>query len=120
MGGLMKSIEITMFTHKVAAMAEFYERLLGVEPIHKNSDIALLRTGSVTLLIHVIRERGEGGLPFEDHIALAVDDIDAASDDLKKQGVIFEREAETYSWGRSAYLRDPDGRLVEINSKREN
>ena len=116
----MKSIsEITIFTHKVVPMTEFYERLLGTQPVHKNSDMAVFKVGSITLLIHAVREKGEGDLPFDDHMALGVEDVDSAANQLKELGLTFEREAETYSWGRSAYLRDPDGRLVEIKIKDE-
>ena len=45
--------------------------------------------------------------------ALSVDDLDAVCDALLAEGCDFIAEPRDYRWGRSAYLRDPDGRLVE-------
>ncbi len=56
----------------------------------------------------------DGGPPNEDHFALAVDDLDGACEELRSEGVTFLVEPRDYPWGRSAYLRDPDGRLVEL------
>jgi catechol 2,3-dioxygenase-like lactoylglutathione lyase family enzyme len=56
----------------------------------------------------------DDGPPNEDHFALAVDDLNAACDALVARGLILELEPRDYPWGRSAYLRDPDGRLVEL------
>jgi len=33
---------------------------------------------------------------------------------LVKQGLVMEIPPKDYYWGRSAYLRDPDGHQVEI------
>jgi catechol 2,3-dioxygenase-like lactoylglutathione lyase family enzyme len=35
-------------------------------------------------------------------------------DAVRAEGVEFLVEPRDYPWGRSAYLRDPDGRLVEL------
>ncbi len=56
----------------------------------------------------------ENGPPNEDHVALGVADLDAVCDELRDKGVVFLVEARDYPWGRSAYVRDPDGRLVEL------
>ena len=71
--------------------------------------------GSVKLLVH---ERGgapEGGPPNEDHFALGVADLDSVSTALAQAGLAFLVEPRDFPWGRSAYLRDPDGRLVELS-----
>ena len=56
----------------------------------------------------------DDGPPNEDHFALAVDDLNAACAELVAHGLAFVLEPRDYPWGRSAYLRDPDGRLVEL------
>ena len=56
-----------------------------------------------------------GGPPNEDHFALGVSDLDAAAAELAADGLTFLVEPRDYDWGRSAYLRDPDGRLVELS-----
>ena len=45
--------------------------------------------------------------PNVDHVAFRVSDLES---DAARLGA----EADDYPWGRSAYLRDPDGRLVEL------
>jgi catechol 2,3-dioxygenase-like lactoylglutathione lyase family enzyme len=106
--------EITFFTHDLAATT-FYERLFDTAPIHRDAGIALFTLGSLRILIHVICERGEADLPFDDHFALPVTDLDTVAASLRSQGLQFENDPRAYSWGRSAYLRDPDGRLLELH-----
>jgi catechol 2,3-dioxygenase-like lactoylglutathione lyase family enzyme len=43
-----------------------------------------------------------------------VDDLDTTCDTLRAEGCDLLVEPRDYRWGRSAYLRDPDGRLVEL------
>jgi catechol 2,3-dioxygenase-like lactoylglutathione lyase family enzyme len=54
------------------------------------------------------------GPPNEDHFAIAVDDLDGTCAALGENGLGFLVAPRDYPWGRSAYLRDPDGRLVEL------
>jgi catechol 2,3-dioxygenase-like lactoylglutathione lyase family enzyme len=56
----------------------------------------------------------EDGPPNEDHYALVVDDLRASCNALRARGLDLLVEPQGYPWGRSAYLRDPDGRLVEL------
>ena len=58
---------------------------------------------------------GAGDLPPENHVALGVPDVDAACEALQAQGLTVDLAPKDYSWGRSAYLRDPDGHLIELN-----
>ena len=52
-------------------------------------------------------EPQEGMPPNEDHFALRVGDVDV---EARRLGT----EARDYDWGRSAYIVDPDGRIVEL------
>ena len=106
--------EIALFTDDVEGTAAFYAKLVGADPVADWPGGALFAIGDAKLLVH---ERGAGmddGPPNEDHFALAVDDLDAACAALVASGCSFLVEAREYPWGRSAYLRDPDGRLVEL------
>ena len=55
------------------------------------------------------------GPPNEDHFAFSVSDVDGSCHELRARGFAFLVEPRDYPWGRSAYLRDPDGRLVELS-----
>lgn len=110
----MKLIEIAYFTRHVAEMAAFYRSLLSAEPIAASDDVAIFMNGEVKVFIHRTYEPEEGDLPPENHHAYAVSDVDSACQRLVTAGLIIEVAPKDYYWGRSAYLRDPDGHLIEI------
>jgi catechol 2,3-dioxygenase-like lactoylglutathione lyase family enzyme len=108
-------VEIALFTDDVEAATAFYGRLLGAAPEAEWPGCAIYAAGTAKLLVH---ERGgapEGGPPNEDHFALGVPDVDASAAELEAAGLTFLVPPRDFPWGRSAYLRDPDGRLVELS-----
>ncbi len=117
---MRKLSEVALFTDHVTDLAAFYERLLGAPPTFQTDDIAVFNLpGDITLLIHKKYPPVEGQPPNEDHIAFSAEDVHAASDELVQSGMTLLLEPRRYDWGTSAYLRDPDGHLVEINSAGE-
>ena len=77
--------------------------------------------GDVKLFIH---SRGDappasGVPPNEKHIAFEVENIDAACEELKSLGLTLEIGPEHLFWGRSAYLRDTDGRWLELHQRED-
>jgi len=71
-------------------------------------------SGGTKIFIHRNYPPAEGDLPPKDHIAFAVEDVDAACAAVIQQGLTLEVPPKDYYWGRSAYLSDPDGHQVEI------
>lgn len=114
----MKLSEIARFTGDVPAMTDFYRKLLGSEPVFANNSIASFRCGDVTILIHENYTPGPNDLPCENHIAFAVDDLDLTFAKLQGQGVTIVAPPTDYPWGRSAYIRDSDGNLIELAGSR--
>jgi catechol 2,3-dioxygenase-like lactoylglutathione lyase family enzyme len=110
----MKLAEIARFTDDVAAVTEFYTRLLNVAPLARSDDMAIFIVDGVKIFIHKTYTPGAGDLPPEDHLAFAVPDVDATCQELSARGLAVERPPQDYYWGRSAYLRAPDGQLIEI------
>ena len=106
--------EIALFTDDVAGVAAFYRSLVGAGPVAEWPGGALFAAGDAKILVHERAATTEGGPPNEDHFALCVDEIDAVCAALRADGLEFLAEPRDYPWGRSAYLRDPDGRLVEL------
>jgi catechol 2,3-dioxygenase-like lactoylglutathione lyase family enzyme len=106
--------EIALFTDDVAGTSAFYRRLLGAEPVQEWPGGSLFALGDGKLLVHERAAAMEGGPPNEDHFAISVADLDGACAALVEGGRTFLAEPQDYPWGRSAYLRDPDGRLVEL------
>ncbi|MBL8061724.1 MAG: VOC family protein [Anaerolineales bacterium] len=110
----MKLIEIAKFTDKVAEVSSFYRQFLGVKPVAASPDMTIFINDGVKIFIHKIYEAGTGDLPPEDHFAFAVEDVDKTCEDLQTRGLMVETPPNDYYWGRSAYLRDPDGQLIEL------
>ena len=111
----MRSLgEIALFTDDVDGSVAFYRRLLGAPPVAEWPGGAIFAVGDAKLLVHERVVALDGGPPNEDHFALSVGDLDATCAKLVADGFAFLVEARDYTWGRSAYLRDPDGRLVEL------
>jgi len=75
---------------------------------------AIFAAGESKILVHERSASTDGAPPNEDHCTVAIDDLDATCDALRARGLELVVEPRDYTWGRSAYLRDPDGRLVGL------
>jgi catechol 2,3-dioxygenase-like lactoylglutathione lyase family enzyme len=115
----MKLIELAYFTENVQAMADFYRTLFGAEPVAQSDDMAIFMFGETKIFIHKSYPPSEGDLPARDHVAFAVEDVDAACASLTQAGLTLEIPPKDYYWGRSAYLRDPDGHQIEITAAKK-
>jgi catechol 2,3-dioxygenase-like lactoylglutathione lyase family enzyme len=111
----MNLIELAYFTPNVTEMAAFYRALLGTAPVAQSPDMAIFMAGHTKIFIHRTYTPNAGDLPPENHTAFEVPDVDAACAALEAQGLTIEIPPKDYYWGRSAYLRDPDGHLIELN-----
>jgi catechol 2,3-dioxygenase-like lactoylglutathione lyase family enzyme len=105
--------EVALFTPDVPRMIEFYEQVLGAPPRSRSESHAFFDVGGVTVFIHLATDEAPSGAPNGDHIALAVADQDGLSDALRGLGHDVSGPKQFY-WGRSAYVRDPDGRIIEL------
>lgn len=112
----MELREVAIFTEDVPATTTFYEQLVGA-PIVAEETIAVFDVNGVELLVHETYPDDDGALPPEDHYAFAVEDLDETFTTLSENGLTVVREPAEYEWGRSAYFRDPDGRLVELTAE---
>ena len=110
----MTIAEIALFTDDVSAVSSFYAGLAGRPPVAEWPGGALFELGAGKLLVHERSRATDGGPPNEDHFAIGVRDLDSSCGALAASGFAFLVEARDYPWGRSAYLLDPDGRLVEL------
>ena len=113
----MKLSELAFFTDDVAAMTAFYRTLLGAEPVYQSGDLAIFDQDGLHVLIHRSYVAGRDDLPPENHFAFAVPDVDAACAALQAAGLECPLPPRDYDWGRSAYLRDPDGHFIELQQK---
>jgi catechol 2,3-dioxygenase-like lactoylglutathione lyase family enzyme len=109
--------EVARFTTQPREVAAFYAALLDAPLPGSERDAYTFDVEGVYLFIH---RAGEGptepGWPDDvDHIAFEVDDVDADCARLRAAGHEILGPSD-FPWGRSAYLRDPDGRVVELHA----
>src|SRR5574341_1216865 len=110
--------EIARFCSDVDAAVRVYEALLDQRPqMHEPGAAAVFMLGDVKLFLHKTGEPPEPDWPLrdEDHLAFAVDGVDHACAGLQAQGLTIEVPPRMFYWGRSAYLRDAEGRLIELH-----
>jgi catechol-2,3-dioxygenase len=107
--------EVALFTGDVPGLAAFYERLLGRPPDSSSESHASFDLHGTTLFIHVAGSDGVEGAPNTDHVAFTLDQ-DEAVERVRAAGAEVVGPRDFY-WGRSAYLRDPDGRAVELQAE---
>ncbi len=110
----MKLVELAYFTENVQQMSDFYRILLGADPVAASEDMAIFMSGETKVFMHKKYPASAAELPPENHTAFAVEDVDTACASMIQQGLTLEVPPKDYYWGRSAYLRNPDGYLVEI------
>ena len=102
----------------------FYKGPLGLALRHRAEQFAQLETGTTRLALYsrdaMARTLGSAleapalaAPSFE--LGFKVDDCDAAFADLVAAGAVPAAEPRTRPWGqRTAYVRDPDGYLIEL------
>jgi catechol 2,3-dioxygenase-like lactoylglutathione lyase family enzyme len=110
----MKLAEVAFFTDNVPQMTDFYRRLLGVEPVAHSKTMAVFFANETKLFIHYKYVPKNGEMPPENHHAFTVKNLDTTCEELMKLGLLLEIPPQDFYWGRSAYLRDPDGHQIEI------
>ncbi len=108
--------EIARFTKQPQVAAEFYARVLDVPVPEAEWDAFTFEVGGVSLFVHPAGdEPTEPGWPANvDHVAFEVEDLDAECARLSAAGYDVIGPS-VFPWGRSAYLYDPDGRMVELH-----
>jgi predicted enzyme related to lactoylglutathione lyase len=111
---MRRVVEIALFTDRPDELIAFYEQLLAALPVQRWEGGASFDLGGLTLLIHAREASDPHGPANRDHVAIGVEDVDGAASRLREQG--FDIDGPTnYYWGRSAYLDDPDGRMLELH-----
>ena len=124
----MKSVKgvahIGLYIKDVERSIRFYQDVLGFELIRRFTSLegnrmAFMKSGNliIELIQHVEWMDRKDGL--FDHIAMEVEDIEAVSESLKQQGIVFEDEIYydrlvTDAGVKYQAFRGPDGEHLEI------
>lgn len=115
---------VILIVEDLGRSLDFYTRVLGLPFGHRSGDYAQLDTG-VTRIGFYARPAMAKVLGFEIEAApkvapgfelgFKVDDVDAAYAEILARGGMTATPPTTRAWGqRTAYLRDPDGHLIEL------
>jgi predicted enzyme related to lactoylglutathione lyase len=88
-----------------------------VELIASSDKMTIYFLNDTKSFIHYRYLAQDGELPPEDHHAFLVENVDLACQSMVEQGLTVEIPPQDFYWGRSAYLRDPNGRQIEITQK---
>lgn len=108
--------EVARFTGHPRAVAEFYALVLDRPVPELVGEAFNFDVEGVNLFVHPLdAEPVQAGWPDGvDHIAFEVDDLDSDCQRLAEAGMDVLGPSD-FPWGRCAYVRDPDGRLVELH-----
>lgn len=119
-----------LYVEDVARSLGFYERALGLERrfLHESGEYGELETGATALAFatHDLAASNLPGVydgptadggrpPFE--VCFVTDDVEGVYSQAVDAGADAVVEPQTKPWGQDvAYVRDPDGNLIELAS----
>ena len=110
-------VSIPVLPDQLEAGREFYARAFGLEEIPAPTEFAPDRVVWFTLgeqrELHLFKEESANSPLSERHLALEVDDLDAARRRFAEHGVAVE-EADPIHNRPRLYIRDPFGNKLEI------
>ena len=118
---------ITLFVEDLAEAKRFYEDVFGLPVFFEDDNSAVFEFGETLVNLLETREAPslvapaevappDGGVRFQ--FTLAVDDVDAMSEEVKRRGAELLNGPMDRPWGiRTASFRDPDGHIWEIAAK---
>lgn len=124
----MKFAYTILYVRDVERSLAFYESAFGLGRrfLHESGMYGELETGSTTLAFAaeaVAQSNLAGGFqsadpsrpPAASEVAFATSDVQNAFERATRAGAVSAAEPKTKPWGQTvAYLRDPDGHLVEL------
>lgn len=122
-----------LYVQDVAASLKFYGKAFGLATrfLADGGDYGELETGEVALGFVSVRQaksnlpdgflpNGRKGKPGGFEVAFVTDDVEAAYKKAVKAGALGVAPPAAKPWGQViAYVRDPDGVLVELAGKME-
>ncbi len=99
------------------ASIAFYRDLIGLQVIpHEIDGNPLVWTRAEDGgMVHLIEPNPEAATDYRTHVALQVDDLDAALDAIKAAGIeITSGPGERHNGQRYFFIADPDGNRIEL------
>ena len=109
----------TVFVDDFAAATNFYGDVLGLERSvdYGKADGCEFETGNLTLQVMHAESIGREFKPSDHPIALHVEDVEAARDELEAKGVEFLAETIDSGVCRMAIFNDPAGNVLMLHNR---
>jgi catechol 2,3-dioxygenase-like lactoylglutathione lyase family enzyme len=115
---------VILIVDNIERAVQFYTRVLGLKLGHRSGEYAQLDTGATRLALYTRSAMAKTlGIPLEVpipnapgfEIGFKVADVDSAYSELVTLGARPAVAPADRFWGqRTAYVRDPDGHLIEL------
>jgi catechol 2,3-dioxygenase-like lactoylglutathione lyase family enzyme len=115
---------VVLIVENLERALDFYTGVLGLRLGHRSGDYAQLDTGATRLSLYTRKAMAQTlGVPLEApaahapgfEIGFKVADVDAVYHELVARGALAVVPPTDRFWGqRTAYVRDPDGHLLEL------
>ena len=111
--------------HDTSALAAWYKRVLGFDIVYESEGEpkAFVVQDANGMAIEIVPPGDDGKTAdaSANHLAIWVDDFDAAKDQIESRGVEFEPEVSNEFFGgtRVAFFTDPEGHRIQIIWRRE-
>ncbi len=111
-----RSHHIALRTPDFARAKAFYTETLGLAIVGQfpGRDVVFLDIGGTTIELMAAPDQEPGATGAFAHVALQVEDVDAAYQELSGKGVPFHIEPRGSGNLRIAFFRDPDGNAIEL------
>jgi catechol 2,3-dioxygenase-like lactoylglutathione lyase family enzyme len=121
-------LETALYVDDMERARAFYEGLLGLSPMFRDSRLTAYPVGGRSVLL-IFRRGGatetaylpggtipphDGSGPIHCALAIAAAELPAWQTWLESRGVAIEGRTEWPRGGTSIYFRDPDGHLLEL------
>lgn len=114
-GHLTRLQHVNVPSTDLARSAEFYFDKLGLPELPRppfESPGVWVGAGPENA-IHISQVSALGPNP-NNHFALEVDNLDGLLESLTARGVAYQRSASVPAAGHQAFVRDPDGNIIEL------
>lgn len=117
---ILATHHVALFTPNFDEMERFYTETLGLAVTRRWDDecIVFFDVGStqIELIGRDVPPKPEEKIlaGYFDHLALHVDDVDAAYSELEAKGVKMKAEPRDFKDVRIAFFYDPDGNQLEL------
>ncbi|MFJ5771676.1 VOC family protein [Psychrobacillus sp. NPDC093180] len=101
-------------TRNLEAVKKWYSEVLQIEIDNWNGTIIKPEPGNETIFSFFTED--DAYFPAEQQVMLnfEVQNIDEAIEHLEKIGVPLEKEKEISEYGKFVWIKDPEGRLIEL------